>query len=307
MPTTPLQLLMIEDNEDDALFTTRELRRAGYEVHGERVATEEELRAALPRRVWDLILCDFTLPGFGGAQALALAKRLVPDVPFIFVSGTIGEEAVAEAMRSGAQDYVMKDRLKRLVPAVARELREAAMRREARQADLFLRESEHKYRQLFDALHEAIFVIEPRSGRIIDTNRQAEARLGLPRAGIVGVDCEGLLASPSGGVVMEELRELAADPARSGCALLIPRRDGPPLRVHASASPLELHGRRFLLVLAHERADSREHGPGDGPPVDTERITATAAGWPEAELTDLIARLERLRPGRGEETRTPLA
>lgn len=100
----PLQVLMIEDSEDDALFTSRELRRAGYEPDVERVATEEGLRAALSRRHWDLILCDFTLPGFGGAEALRIAKELAPELPFIFVSGTIGEEAVAEAMRSGAQD-----------------------------------------------------------------------------------------------------------------------------------------------------------------------------------------------------------
>lgn len=295
MHTTPLQLLMIEDNEDDALFTTRELRRAGYEVKAERVDTEADLRAALPRQPWDLILCDFTLPGFGGAQALAIAKQILPEVPFIFVSGTIGEEAVAEAMRSGAQDYVMKDRLKRLVPAVARELREAQMRREARQADRFMRESEHKYRQLFDALHEAVFVIDPRSGRVIDTNRRAEALLRRPRGEIVGAEQAALFASPTGGVVIEELRSLAADPARSGCGLLLPRREEAPLAVHASASPLELYGRSFMLVLMHERAERRAREGGSA--LCAEQIVAEVARWPEIAVSDLIARLERLRRG----------
>lgn len=251
----PLRVLMVEDNETDAFLELTALRRAGYTVDSTRVDTEDALRAALDQRSWDLILCDFTLPGFGGAEALEIAKKTVPDVPFIFVSGTIGEEAVAEAMRSGAQDYVMKDRLKRLVPAVARELREAAVRQEARRADRWMRESEHKYRQLFDALHEAVFVIDERSGRIIDTNRQAEHLLQRPRPEIVGAKHATLFASPTGSAVIDELRAVAADENNSGCVLDLLLPDQATLPVHASASPIELYERSFLLVLMHPRAD----------------------------------------------------
>lgn len=292
----PLHVLMIEDNENDAFFATRELKRAGYEVHATRVDNENDLRAALPTRPWDLLLCDFTLPGFGGAEAFRIAKELQPEVPFIFVSGTIGEEAVADAMRRGAQDYVMKDRLKRLVPAVRRELREAAARREARHAERSMRESEHKYRQLFDALHEAVFVIDPRSGRVIDTNRQAEALLRRERPDIVGANHAALFAAPAGGSALDELRRLATDRARSGCVLHLLRRDEPALPVHASASPIELYGRALLLALMHPRLDRR---PAPSPPAadpSPEQIVATVSAWPEEALRDLVRRLSALHP-----------
>ncbi len=290
----PLHVLMIEDNENDAFFTTRELKRAGYEIAATRVDAEDSLRAELSRRSWDLILCDFTLPGFGGAEALRIAKELSPDVPFIFVSGTIGEEAVAEAMRRGAQDYVMKDRLKRLAPAVARELREAALRLEARQADRYMRESEHKYRQLFDALHEAVFVIDQRGGRILDTNRQAEELLRRPRPEIVGANQAALFTAPAGGSVLEELRALAADRARSGCVLEMLRHDAPPLQVHASASPIELYGRPLLLALMHPRI--ARQGPRTAG-LDPEQILDAVADWPETTRADLRERLKHLRAG----------
>lgn len=146
----------------------------------------------------------------------------------------------------------MKDRLGRLVPAVRRELREAAAREEARRADLLMRESEHEYRQLFDALREAVFVIEEKSGRVIDTNRRAEELLARTRAEIVGASFPALFAGRAGVPVLEDLRAASANRERCGCRLSLPRTDAPAVVVHASASPIELFGRRFLLVLVHE-------------------------------------------------------
>ncbi len=284
----PIQLLMIEDNEMDAVLETRELQRSGLVLATTRVETESDLRAALSRQSWDIILCDFTLPGFNGADALRMAKELSPETPFIFVSGTIGEEAVAEAMRSGAKDYVMKDRIKRLAPAVARELREAAARREARLAEQWMRESEHKYRQLFDALTEAVFVIDEASGRIIDTNRQAERLLGRERQAIVGKNHATLVSSPSGKLVLAELRGCAA--AGGGCVLQLMLANGAPLRVHASASPIELYGRSLLLVLMHPRIDR-----GAPAPLGADRILAEVARWSPDAVENLLRELAALR------------
>jgi len=286
--STPIQLLMIEDNEMDEILETRELQRAGLAVTTTRVETEDDLRDALGRQGWDIILCDFTLPGFNGADALRIAKQLSPETPFIFVSGTIGEEAVAEAMRSGAKDYVMKDRIKRLAPAVTRELREAAARREARLAEQWMRESEHKYRQLFDALNEAVFVIDEASGRVIDTNRQAERLLGRERQAIVGKNHAALVSSPFGKLVLAELRGCAA--AREGCVLQLLVADGPPLRVHASASPIELYGRSLLLVLMHPRIDR-----GAPAPLGADQILAEVARWSPEAVENLLRELASLR------------
>jgi DNA-binding NtrC family response regulator len=134
---TKLHLLIVEDLPDDAVLMQRELEQAGYEVTSERVENEGALRAALAQGGWHAVLCDYTLPQFSGKRALIIVRSIDPDLPFIYVSGTIGEDVAVEAMKSGAQDYVMKNNLQRLAPAVERELREAQLRREHRklQAD----------------------------------------------------------------------------------------------------------------------------------------------------------------------------
>jgi len=121
----PIRLLLVEDSEDDALLLLRELKRGGYEPTHERVATEAGLAAALDRQSWDLVIGDHSMPGFSGIAALVLVRGRGLDVPFICVSGTITEDMAVAAMKAGASDWVSKGQLKRLVPAVDRELREA--------------------------------------------------------------------------------------------------------------------------------------------------------------------------------------
>lgn len=248
MNKKPVSVLMVEDVEDDALLLVAELRRGGFEVSFERVDTEEGMRAALQRQDWDVILCDFTMPHFSGAAALELAKSSGSDAPFIYVSGTIGEETAVEAMRSGAQDYVMKTNLARLAPAVERELRDAQTRRENRRAEIAMRESEHKYRHLFEALGDAVFVIEETSGRIIDVNRRAETLLGRTRTEILGSNQAQLFAPQNGQPGFDALRAAVGEQS-SGCELQVFRHDGQLVPVHASASRLELYGWQLLLAV----------------------------------------------------------
>ena len=136
MDVTPrLRLLLIEDSEDDAALVVRALVRGGYDVTSERVDTPATLRAALNRQAWDIAIADYTMPGFSGTVALQMLRERDADLPFIFVSGTIGEDSAVAAMKVGAHDYIMKGNLKRLVPAVERELRDASVRRERRRAE----------------------------------------------------------------------------------------------------------------------------------------------------------------------------
>jgi diguanylate cyclase (GGDEF)-like protein len=130
-----LRLLLIEDSEDDAALVVRALTRCGYAVTSERVETRETLAAALDRQAWDLVIADYTMPRFSGLAALELLREHDPDIPFIFVSGTIGEDAAVAAMKTGAHDYIMKGNLKRLIPAIDRELRDARIRRERKGAE----------------------------------------------------------------------------------------------------------------------------------------------------------------------------
>ncbi len=132
---TPLRVLIVEDSEADAELLLRELRRGGYAPEFERVETREGLDDALGRQSWDLIVSDYAMPRLNGLQALKLAQEKGFDIPFIIVSGSIGEDVAVAAMKAGAHDYLMKGNTARLLPAIARELREAHMRQERRQAE----------------------------------------------------------------------------------------------------------------------------------------------------------------------------
>jgi signal transduction histidine kinase len=130
-----LRILMLEDNETDAQLVLRELRKGGVNFEASRAATREEYTAALERQPPELILADYGLPAFDGLSALAIAQRVCPEVPFVFVSGVLGEERAIETLKRGATDYVLKDRLARLVPAVQRALEEAEERTRRREAE----------------------------------------------------------------------------------------------------------------------------------------------------------------------------
>ena len=127
----PLRVLIVEDNPDDAALVLRELRRGGREVAHARVETAAAMTAALDAQSWDIVIADYSLPQFSGVAALKLLQERALDLPFILVSGTVGEEIAVAAMKAGAHDYLMKDKLARLGPAVEREMRDAEVRREA--------------------------------------------------------------------------------------------------------------------------------------------------------------------------------
>jgi signal transduction histidine kinase/DNA-binding response OmpR family regulator len=152
--TRALNLLLVEDSADDAELILLELRGSGFEVRSLRVETGAAMAEALAHGSWDLVLSDYSLPAFGGMEALGTLQASELDIPFILVSGAIGEEVAVAAMKAGAHGYVLKQNLGRLGPAVERELRDGAARREQRQAKEELLRSQERYRALFE--HSAI-------------------------------------------------------------------------------------------------------------------------------------------------------
>ncbi|MEJ6480829.1 EAL domain-containing protein [Nostoc punctiforme UO1] len=134
----PLNILIVEDSEEDAMLVIHELCRGGFNPNWQRVQTDKELQIALNSQAWDVIISDYRLPGFNAPAALEIAKQSQKDIPFILVSGTIGEVLAVEMMKAGANDYVMKDNLNRLPEAVRRELRDAQVRVERKQAQKLL-------------------------------------------------------------------------------------------------------------------------------------------------------------------------
>jgi hypothetical protein len=179
--STPLRLLIVEDSRDDAELLLLEVRRGGFDPDHRRVDTPEDMEAALDSQEWDLILADYSMPRFSGTQALAIVRRRSPDLPFIFVSGTIGEDTAVAAMKAGAQDYLTKSSLKRLVPAIERELREAQTRRERARA-------EAKLRQLQQAVEQSasLVVITDAEGTIEYVNPRFLQVTGYTAAEVVG-------------------------------------------------------------------------------------------------------------------------
>jgi DNA-binding NtrC family response regulator len=141
-----LRILILEDVPVDAELMERELRKGGIKFSSKRVDTKETFLKELKEFEPDLILGDYKLPSFDGLSALGIVQENCPNVPFIFISGTIGEELAIETLKSGATDYVLKDRLSRLVPAVSRALREVEERTERKRAEKSLQDSEKRYR-----------------------------------------------------------------------------------------------------------------------------------------------------------------
>ena len=167
-----LRVLIVDDVEDDALLAEEALCRGGYAVSAERVDTPAGLEAALDTQMWDLILCDYRMPHFSGLDALAVVRRHGLDIPFILMSGVIGEEIAVAALKAGANDYIMKGNPARLVPSVQRELREVAERRQRQQAETALYASEGRYRNLVETSPDAIALFDLQ-GTIRMANQQA--------------------------------------------------------------------------------------------------------------------------------------
>ena len=241
-----LRILNLEDNSNDAELN--EVALAGYwpDCRLTRVSTRNDYVTALEQGDIDVILSDYSMPGFDGQSALALARDKCPQIPFLFVSGTIGEETAIEALKNGATDYVLKHRLLRLVPAVDRALREAEEHIERRRAEEAMRQSEHKYRELFECLGDAAFLADEQSGKIIDVNRRALEVLGCAREGIIGCRQSQFLAGIGN----------TRPPMKTGNSIgtdyqLLPV-SGPPVPVAVRKTPLNLYGRALVLRLCRE-------------------------------------------------------
>jgi PAS domain S-box-containing protein len=179
----PIRVLIVEDTPSDMELALRELRRAGFDPEWECVETEEAFLDSL-QRDFDIILSDYSMPQFDGLRALALVKRSGLETPFILVSGTMGEETAVAAMKQGATDYLLKDRLARLGPAVTQALEQSRLRREKVYAEEALRESEERFRQLAENIQEVFWLTDPTKNVILYVSPAYETIWGRSRAGV---------------------------------------------------------------------------------------------------------------------------
>jgi two-component system cell cycle sensor histidine kinase/response regulator CckA len=184
--TIPLRILIVDDSAVDVELTMLQLSRDGLAPDWKRVETADEMRVALAEGSWDIVLSDFSLPCFGANEALTMCRKTDPDLPFIVVSGMIGEHRAVDMMRAGAGDYLLKSNLTRLSAAVEREVREAEGRRARKRAEIALRKSETRYRRLFEAAQDGILIVDAVSRQILDANPFLTELLGYRRDELVG-------------------------------------------------------------------------------------------------------------------------
>ncbi len=206
---SPLRVLIAEDLEDDAKLMLRELNRGGYQVTFERVETAEAFRAALARETWDLVLSDYRMPCLNGLEALELLKQSSLDLPFIIVSGTIGEEVAVNAMKAGVNDYVMKDNLARLCPAIERVFREVEHSRVHKWAEEALVASEKRYRELFDNATDIVYTHDV-EGNFISFNRAGERITGYSLDEALGMKVQDLVIPEQRGRLEEMIRQIVS-------------------------------------------------------------------------------------------------
>jgi PAS domain S-box-containing protein len=244
----PLRALIVEDSENDAFLVLRALDRGGYDVTHQRVETAEAMREALKSASWDIILSDFSVPGFGAVPALAVRKESGVDIPFVILSGSIGEESAVAVLKAGADDFLLKNQLARFVPAVDRELREAESRRERRRAEQALRESERKYRRIVETAQEGIWMID-QSDCTTYVNRRMAEMLGAAPDALVGASITEFM--------VDEWKERIAQTLqrkRQGLPdqhdLRIRRRDGSEFWASLSMNPMLEEDGRYVGSLA---------------------------------------------------------
>jgi two-component system cell cycle sensor histidine kinase/response regulator CckA len=242
----PLRVLIVEDSENDTRLLLRELERAGYDVSWERVETAASMRSALKGRSWDLVVADYTMPKFSAPAALSLLQESGIDLPFIIVSGDVGEDVAVEAMRAGAHDYLLKGALKRLVPAIQRELEQAGHRRARRKA-------EEQYRFLFENGPHPMWVIDRETLRFLTVNDAAVEQYGYAREEFLAMRITDIRPSEEVPVLMEAIPGIAAGVDRA--IWKHRKKDGSVIYVEGTTHPLTFDGRSAWLALAYDVTD----------------------------------------------------
>jgi signal transduction histidine kinase/DNA-binding response OmpR family regulator len=210
-----LRVLQVEDSESDAALMVRLLEKSGYSVHAERVEEAAPMRQALARENWDVVIADFQLPQFDAGAALEILHESGRDIPFIVVSGMIGEDRAVEMMRAGAHDYVLKDRIARLVPAVQREIRECQSRGERRRAEEQLRDKDEWLALAVSVTQLGMFDFYPQSGKLI-WSEGGKRHFGLPPDAEVTYETFLRGLHPDDRKRVDDLIQKTFDPASGG-------------------------------------------------------------------------------------------
>lgn len=250
----PLRVLLVEDCAEDADLIVEELRAQGFDPAWRRVDSQPEYLKSLDED-FEVILADYQLPGFDGGTALKLLRERDLDVPFIVVSGSIGEERAVEVLGHGASDYLLKGRLQRLGSAIHRTIETRTIQREYRRAEQALRESEQRYRQMFENNPEPMWVFDADSYRFLDVNDAALRKYGYGRSEFLAMTILEILQPDDRPILLELLKH--DNSFEHLGAFKHQKKDGSPIDIDITSHEIVYQGRRARVVLCQDITQRR--------------------------------------------------
>ncbi len=258
---TPLNVLIVEDSELDAVVLVNVLRSGGYKPGFKRVETAQTMSAALGNEEWDVILADHNLPEFSAPEALKILQSTGKDIPFIIISGGIGEDVAVAAMKAGAHDYLMKGSLARLVPAVDREIREAHVREARRRTEAALRESEQRYRLLWETATDAVFLMDANS-TIHFANPAVQQVFGYHPAEVIGQNLTLLLPERVKPELEEEFKSILHSGIHSNAKHVLEtvglRKESEEVLIEIVYNDMQLHGERWYVAFIRDISERKK-------------------------------------------------
>jgi|GEM_PF-3452827 len=256
MANNAIRVLIVEDSEDDAQLLLRHLRQGGYEPVWEMVSTAEAMERALASGRWDIVISDYVMPHFSGIDALKVLQGKGKDMPFIVVSGKIGEEVAVEAMKAGASDYLMKNSLQRLTAAVGQAIKASENGIALKKAEDDLRQKERDYKTLFENAGDAIILADAESEIILDMNKMAEKMLGMPKEEIIGKN-RNILHPPHGEYASQFSNHVKSKQVSDVESIVINNK-GEYVPVRISAAILEMNGRKVIQGIFRDISARKE-------------------------------------------------
>lgn len=253
-----LNILILEDSDVDEQLLLRELRKNSVDFHHKRVESAKDMENALDQCRWDIVLSDFSMPSFNAPQALNIIQKRQLDIPFIIISGTIGEDRAVTAMRSGASDFFSKGQLKLLVPAIERELREVEERRGRRTALHQLEQSEERFTTVFHASPIGIAIIRESDGVVIDANSRFTEIVGITKERLVGAPSFDLNLYFDVNQHHSILQKLQHDGYVKDAEVILHRGPKQSSHVLLFAEMIQVNDEPHILILIHDISDRKE-------------------------------------------------
>jgi PAS domain S-box-containing protein len=252
-----VRILLVEDSEDDALLISKQLDREGVKNYCRRVESAEVFKKALGEDQWDVVVSDYSMPSFTGLDALNILKATGLDVPFIIVSGMIGEDTAVEVMRAGAHDYLMKDNLARLLPAVQREIEEAKIRKERRLVEEELRKSEQRFKNMFENLSDGVLVVDVKTEAVVQFNAAFCKMTGYSEGELLKMTLEDVHPPESLGIIRKKIQGQSLGDTAFVPDIPVVRKDGGVFLAEVSATLTEVNGGVCVLGVFRDMTEQR--------------------------------------------------